>query len=71
MWRALHSLAKTVVWSDLHNPNCLLLRDIYMAAIAEFGKWNRASGRVLAGLTRRRASEARLWCSFPNYIVPA
>lgn len=43
----------------------------YAAATAEFGKWNKAAGKVLRGLTRRRASEANLWCSFPNYIVPA
>lgn len=41
----------------------------YAGAITEFGKWNKADGRVLLGLTRRRASEANLWCSFPNYIV--
>ena len=41
----------------------------YSGAITEFGKWNKADGRVLLGLTRRRASEANLWCSFPNYIV--
>ncbi len=30
-------------------------------AAAEFAKWNKASGRVMAGLTRRREAEARLY----------
>lgn len=30
-------------------------------AAAEFARWNRASGRVMAGLTRRRAEEAELF----------
>jgi GH24 family phage-related lysozyme (muramidase) len=30
-------------------------------AAAEFAKWNKAAGRVLAGLTRRRAAEAALY----------
>jgi lysozyme len=40
----------------------------YAAAVAEFHKWNTAKKRVLA---RRRKSESNLWCSFPNFIVPA
>ncbi len=32
-------------------------------AAAQFARWNRAGGRVLAGLTRRRAAEARLYRS--------
>lgn len=31
------------------------------AAAAEFARWNRAAGRVLTGLTRRRAAEAALY----------
>lgn len=31
------------------------------AAAAEFARWNRAAGRVLKGLTRRRAAEAELY----------
>ncbi|MBX3561982.1 MAG: lysozyme [Sphingomonas sp.] len=30
-------------------------------AAAEFAKWNKAAGKVMAGLTRRRAAEARLY----------
>lgn len=33
----------------------------YAGAAAEFGRWNRAGGRVLNGLTRRRAAEAKLY----------
>ena len=33
----------------------------YEAAAHEFARWNRAGGRVLAGLARRRAAEARLY----------
>jgi lysozyme len=33
----------------------------YAGAAAEFARWNRAGGRVLAGLVRRRAAEAALY----------
>lgn len=33
------------------------------AAAGEFGKWNKAGGKVLEGLTRRRATEAALFRS--------
>jgi lysozyme len=33
-------------------------RGDFEGAAAEFGRWNRSAGKVLAGLTRRRASEA-------------
>jgi len=33
----------------------------FAAAAREFGRWNRAGGRVLPGLTRRRAAEAKLY----------
>jgi GH24 family phage-related lysozyme (muramidase) len=35
----------------------------YRGAAAEFARWNRASGRVLRGLVRRRAAEAELYLS--------
>lgn len=35
----------------------------YRGAAREFGKWNRAGGRVLRGLTRRRKAEAALYRS--------
>jgi GH24 family phage-related lysozyme (muramidase) len=33
----------------------------FTGAAKEFGRWNRAAGRVLKGLVRRRAEEARLY----------
>ena len=33
----------------------------YAGAAAEFAKWNKAGGRVMAGLTRRRAAEAAMY----------
>ena len=36
---------------------------LFDQARAEFSKWNRAGGRPLAGLTRRRAAEAALFGS--------
>ena len=33
----------------------------HTAAAREFARWNRAAGRVLGGLTRRRAAEAALY----------
>ncbi|MBK8037710.1 MAG: lysozyme [Verrucomicrobiaceae bacterium] len=36
---------------------------------AEFLKWNRASGRILRGLTRRRQSEANLFQSKEPWLV--
>ncbi len=35
----------------------------YLGAAKEFARWNRAGGRVLKGLTRRRAAEADLYRS--------
>lgn len=35
----------------------------FAGAAAEFAKWNRANGSVMAGLTRRRAAEAALYRS--------
>jgi lysozyme len=33
----------------------------YAGAAAEFARWNKAGGKVLGGLTRRRAAEAALF----------
>jgi len=41
----------------------------YANAPAAFLMWNKAGGKTLKGLTRRRQSEANLFCSFPNFIV--
>lgn len=35
----------------------------YTGAAAEFPKWNKSNGKVLAGLTRRRADEQALFLS--------
>lgn len=35
----------------------------YKSAAAEFARWNRSGGRVMAGLTRRRKAEAELYQS--------
>lgn len=35
----------------------------YVGAAGEFAKWNKAGGHVLAGLTRRRAAERKLFLS--------
>jgi GH24 family phage-related lysozyme (muramidase) len=35
----------------------------YAGAANEFGKWNKAAGKVMKGLTRRRAAEAALYAS--------
>jgi lysozyme len=37
----------------------------YAGAAREFERWNKAGGRVLPGLTRRRAAEAELYRSEP------
>ncbi len=35
----------------------------YAAAAGQFARWNKAAGKVLPGLTRRRAAEAALYSS--------
>lgn len=35
----------------------------YQGAAAQFARWNKAGGRALAGLIRRRSAEARLFLS--------
>jgi lysozyme len=41
-------------------------RGDHKQAAAEFHKWNKAAGKVLAGLTRRRASESLLYQGIPD-----
>jgi GH24 family phage-related lysozyme (muramidase) len=38
----------------------------FAGAAKEFAKWNKGGGKVLAGLTRRRASEALLFQNIPD-----
>jgi lysozyme len=33
----------------------------YAGAAGQFGRWNKDNGKVVAGLTRRRAAEAKLF----------
>jgi lysozyme len=42
----------------------------YEGAANEFPKWNKAGGKVLRGLTRRRKSEQNLFLGKADYIVP-
>lgn len=46
---------KTSTLLRLHNEGD------YAGAAAQFARWNRAAGRILKGLTRRRAAEAQLY----------
>jgi lysozyme len=43
----------------------------YEGAADEFLKWNKAGGKVLRGLTRRRKSERNLFLGVEDYIIPA
>lgn len=73
MFGALVSFAFNVGLGNLEKSTLLQkinARD-YIGALGEFEKWNKADGKVLRGLTRRRLSERNLFCSFPNPVVPA
>ena len=60
---ALVSFAFNLGVNNLRNST--LLRKVnardFAGASKEFAKWNKAGGKVLAGLTRRRAAEAQLF----------
>lgn len=60
---ALVSLAFNVGEANLASSTLLKLHNAgdYPGAQAQFARWNRAAGRVMAGLTRRRAAEAALY----------
>jgi len=60
---ALVSFAFNVGVNNLRNSTLLrkLNQRDYAGAALEFGKWNKAGGKVLAGLTRRRTAEATLF----------
>lgn len=53
--------------------NSLLLTKLnkgdYSGAANEFPRWNKAGGRVLAGLIRRRKAEKDLFLSTPSYKI--
>ncbi|KHL26464.1 hypothetical protein PK98_08570 [Croceibacterium mercuriale] len=60
---ALVSLAYNIGTSALATSTLLRmhLAGNHAGAAEQFGRWNRAGGRVLAGLVRRRAAEAALY----------
>ena len=60
---ALSSLVYNIGLGNLASSTLLkkLNEGDYQGAADQFPRWNRAAGRVLAGLTRRRAAERALW----------
>lgn len=60
---AMVSLAFNVGETNLAKSTLLKLHNAgdYVAAADQFARWNRAGGKVLNGLTRRRAAEANLY----------
>lgn len=65
---ALVSFAYNVGIGNLTKSTLLRLHRAgdYAGAANEFAKWNKAAGKVMAGLTRRRAAEAALYKSQPE-----
>lgn len=62
---ALVSLAYNIGVEALRKSTLLRLHNAgdFGGAAEQFERWNRAGGRVMAGLTRRRAAEARMYTS--------
>jgi lysozyme len=60
---ALVSFAYNLGLHNLENSTLRRLHNAgqYAAAQAQFARWDKAGGRVLPGLTRRRAAEAALY----------
>lgn len=60
---ALVSLAYNVGLGNFASSTLLKLHRAgdYAGAAGQFGRWNKAGGRVLAGLTKRRAAERALY----------
>ncbi len=60
---ALVSFAYNVGLAALKNSTLLRLLNLrdYAGAAAQFARWNRANGKVLPGLTRRREAERKLF----------
>lgn len=60
---ALVSLAYNVGLGNLAGSTLLKKHKAgdYQGAAAEFAKWNKAAGKVMTGLTRRRAAEAAMY----------
>lgn len=62
---ALTSFAYNVGVGNLQASTLLKLHKAgdHAGAEAQFARWNKAAGKVMAGLTRRRAAEAALYAS--------
>ncbi|NIJ21083.1 GH24 family phage-related lysozyme (muramidase) [Sphingomonas naasensis] len=62
---AMVSFAYNVGIGNLSSSTLLRLHKAgdFAGAQAQFGRWNKAAGKVLPGLTRRRAAEAALYAS--------
>jgi len=62
-FNALVSLAYNIGPGNLAGSTLLKLHKgkDYAGAADQFGKWNKAAGRVMTGLTRRRAAEAKMY----------
>lgn len=62
---ALVSFAFNVGEGNLSSSTLLKLHNAgdYAGAKGQFARWNKAAGKVMAGLTRRRAAEAELYAS--------
>lgn len=62
---AMTSLAYNIGIKAFQDSTLLKLHNAgnYEAAADQFGRWNRAGGRILAGLNRRRAAEAKVYRS--------
>jgi lysozyme len=54
------NLAKSTLLKHVNSKN-------FTAAQQEFQKWNKANGKVMKGLTRRRNSEALMFGGTPDY----
>jgi lysozyme len=62
---AMVSFAYNVGIGNLQSSTLLKLHKAgdYQGAAAQFVRWNKAAGKVMAGLTRRRTAEAALYAS--------
>lgn len=62
---AMVSFAYNVGVTNLANSTLLRLHKAgdFAGAQQQFGRWNKAAGKVLPGLTRRRAAEAALYAN--------
>lgn len=62
---AMISLAYNIGLGNFSSSTLLLLHKAgdYSGTKAQFARWNRAAGKVMAGLTRRRAAEAAVYGS--------